>query len=681
MKTRINLFGTLLLVAFVTMGAKLTTDNTAIIGDGNPANDKLIDLSDGQIKWDSATSKLQFSNDDGLNFTQIGSGGNGGGGINLFTSDDNPGFEQGDPPSSWTNSGATFAAELGSPGFGSQSGSWDASATSQTLDSALKAVPSGLEDRHCTAGFQYKWLGNAGDLKFQVIDSGASLLAEKDIIVTTDWQKEVLAFDCPSGESIRIRIISTADAAVLLIDEAEIGQSNLIQISQTQLVAHAHYANTANCVWGRTSATLGDFAADSDCPAITVDSSTQAVDTADNDLPDIDFDSLVLGNYLVEVVLTASHSGATLATDSYRLSDGTTNGAQCASTQQINTDEMSVACSMVFSSISGAVNFKLQGATDLGTDAQIVNDAQGTELVWKVWKIPGAAVETLTFETTALSWSGYHDSTCQWSRTNTALGDPADDASCNLVESTNTGFGVVAAVGSTGPAISFTPKRTGNYYVCVNATLGILTAGANANVFMSLTDGTTVIADADREIYNGGVVDESSTTSVCGIYSVTSLVSTIIKIQTAADANAVILGSISGGTARSSIEWTIFAIDQQFPAPVFTELENKISGRESGLIEVSALILNSGTPTVDSEFGGNWVDSLTDHAVGQTSVNIAVGIFSQTPHCFLQGVDSEGSPNIDTTTPISSTVVRVLTEIAASGTDSYKDFYIKCRGK
>lgn len=72
---RINIwfFITVLLIATLLIAASIS-DNILRIGDGNPANDKLINMSDGQIKWNQATSTLQFSNNGGGLFQDVSAG-------------------------------------------------------------------------------------------------------------------------------------------------------------------------------------------------------------------------------------------------------------------------------------------------------------------------------------------------------------------------------------------------------------------------------------------------------------------------------------------------------------------------------------------------------------------------------------------------------------------------------
>ena len=100
-------------------GAKIFRDDVLRVGDGNNTDKEIIfdvgasNDDNPRLKWDSATSKLQFTNDN-TNVFDIGSGsGSGGGGINTV---DNPGAENG--TANWSNSGtgsfstSTVAAEV-----------------------------------------------------------------------------------------------------------------------------------------------------------------------------------------------------------------------------------------------------------------------------------------------------------------------------------------------------------------------------------------------------------------------------------------------------------------------------------------------------------------------------------------------------------------------------------------
>lgn len=62
-------------------------------------------------------------------------------------------------------------------------------------------------------------------------------------------------------------------------------------------------------------------------------------------------------------------------------------------------------------------------------------------------------------------YSGYHDSTCSFARTNVAFGAFTADASCALVQRQASGI-AAAATGSVLPSLALTLPATGTYYIC-----------------------------------------------------------------------------------------------------------------------------------------------------------------------------------------------------------------------
>lgn len=415
-KRNFSILGWLLFIAVVAMGAKIT-DNLLIVGDQNAGVDKEIQMGDGRIKWDQAASKMQFSNDQGTSFKDIGSGaGGGGGGITLFDSDDNPDFEAvGLSP--WAASGGSFTIESGSPGFGSQSGNFDASSASQNVDSSLKTIVSGLENRHCSAAMEMLYAaGSEGDYKFQVIDSGSSVLAEKDIEVTSEWAKQILTFTCPASESMRIRITSTADGGELLFDNAELGQVGFSNISQTQLYAAIRYDETASCRWTRDNASFGAFSTDADCPAPTLEGGVGTVDLTDDDLPTMVLPDLPPGLYQGIFRFRISHSStANLNMGILPRAEGTTsfNGAECGHEITVSTHGAHIphlSCRITFELTDMQTTTLTLHGFETGTGGMFIeNDNNGENLAIELYKFPTSSAESVNLVTVGFSYDGYID--------------------------------------------------------------------------------------------------------------------------------------------------------------------------------------------------------------------------------------------------------------------------------
>ena len=220
-------------------------DNTFKIGEES-GQDIDIQMGGGRFKWNDSTSKLQFSNDSGVSSRDIEAGGEGAAVINIL---ENPDFEIGSPPTSWTASGGTYIAETSTPGFNNQSGSWDSNGTSQTLDSDFETVPLGLEARPCNAVIQYKYdSGSLGDYKLQAIGNSAGLLVEKDLDTTTDWASDQIFFTCPSTDSIKIRIISdVANPGIILVDNAVLGKTDLTNSLDIKVESYDDTATYSTC--------------------------------------------------------------------------------------------------------------------------------------------------------------------------------------------------------------------------------------------------------------------------------------------------------------------------------------------------------------------------------------------------------------------------------------------------
>ncbi len=223
-------------------------------------------------------------------------------------------------------------------------------------------------------------------------------------------------------------------------------------------------------------------------------------------------------------------------------------------------------------------------------------------------------------DTLANSWSGYHDNTCSWARTNTAFGDPTADATCSFSEITNQNFGTVASYTSGGnnlPGIVFTPKRAGKYFVC-------------AHFFMdsSTTTGKNILVDGSVTIATGGNPGSSVPihNMLCGIVTASSTSSKTVAIQTASTSGSTTVGSAS--YARS-VDWNIFAIDQQLPAPL---LVNSVVSKYSGVVGTEHAEINCDAASALTQNPGSWLSAIGNRSTASCALTIAGGVFSATPY-------------------------------------------------
>ncbi|MBL6989685.1 MAG: hypothetical protein ISR65_07900 [Bacteriovoracaceae bacterium] len=65
------------------------------------------------------------------------------------------------------------------------------------------------------------------------------------------------------------------------------------------------------------------------------------------------------------------------------------------------------------------------------------------------------------------------------------------------------------------------------------------------------------------------------------------------------------------------------------------------SGSQNIVIYSAHITFSSGTPSVNTELGGDWIDSLTDNATGNTTVTFKTGAFNGTdvPNCTVSSAN------------------------------------------
>jgi hypothetical protein len=411
---------------------------------------------------------------------------------------------------------------------------------------------------------------------------------------------------------------------------------------------------------------------DADCPGPTVEfnQGPGTLQATDFDSPKFQINNLPPGRYEVGFLSHAINSGA--AFSALAITDGTTTSGQSGAGWSTTATQFHAVGNFSYIS-SGNRTFELQVSSAAGA-VTIDNNAGNQRLYFYIKRYPTSSAEALTLETTGSSWSGYHDNTCSWARTNTALGDPTADASCALVESTNRGFGTVSTSGSVLPAITFSPKIPGIYYACASfsASNSVSSTGV-----ARLWDGTNILAEGSN---SWSAASLSSQYKLCGTISFSSISSKTLSIQTATQSGTITVAAIS--PARSAVEWSIYPISQQFPAPVFTELQNNMKAGGNGYRTLTAFIDNSGTPTVSRE-DGDWISSLTDNGVGDVTINFTGGTFSATPNCFLLCYATAGagcSITAQNTTPATNSLLRTIAFSTTTASAIDRPFYISCTG-
>lgn len=615
----LNLFT--ILSAFIfsaTAFAAGTTDNTFKLGKG--ASDKKIIFDRGAgsanpaVKWDEASSKLQFAND-GADFKDFGSGpGGGGGGVNLLA--DNPGFEDG--TTGWTASGGSFTASAVDPLFGLQSGVFNASALSQTLTSTAYAMPVGLQGGNCLIATGYVYASGAdGDYFVQAWD-GTTVLAEQSLAVSATSATAYLGFECPSSGTVAVRYIAkVADPGDLKVDGPSLSAglihlgSNILlaQVSQAVVYGTLRYEGIASCDWAVSSSTFANFPADTDCNNAVV---TGRVSAPGTKIPGIVLTDLPPGTYVVRAI-GAFYNSNNAGQGQFRLSDGTNNGSHNGVWGDIS--------GVMVPQISGIFTYETTGTRTIQIQARhdtpsnmFVRNTLNNQLTFEVYRYPTQTQTVLGgLDTMSLYWDGTHNNNCQWTTTSGSFVDPSPDATCTLQERKSRGFGSVSSALSGGnplPGVVVTFPKVGIYQVCARPVIGNNTNGQWTSY--QLLDGATQIATTGQ-YYSQAFVNSYG--SMCGTVDVTAAnQAKTLKIQFKTSAGST--GYIGQGTDwEKAIEWSILYVSQSFPMPHLTELplneavilkDVQPSGTASGTFTAGSYVTRV-LNTVENPSGHTWV--------------------------------------------------------------------------
>lgn len=285
----------------------------------------------------------------------------------------------------------------------------------------------------------------------------------------------------------------------------------------------------------------------------------------------------------------------------------------------------------------------------------------------------GTATNTSQIYQSPSLWSGYHDSTCSFARTNTAYGDPTADATCALVQRQNVNFGSVVTASSAGsalPGIVFTPNIIGQYMICAMSYAAPNITAVAATLGIQLVDNSS--AQVSESVESGLVSTDYQSFPNCTLLNIGAITSQTIKLQTKASAGTVTLG----GNGGSAVEWTIMQVSPQTNMPQITN--SVASPATNGVKLASAKIANpSGTCSVSTQ-DGTWISSVSHPATGACTINYST--FSVAPVCQCTCSDTGASGlfcNVRAE-PSTSTAAFRCFNTAGSGVDS--NMYVTCVG-
>lgn len=635
--------------------------------------------------------------------------------VNLIV---NPNFES--RTSRWLKTGSsTFSIESASPIEGSYSAIWNASATGEFFRSSTYTIPVGLRGVSCQAQMRYLWnTGTSGHIIMNV-DDGTDNIAQLSLEPTSGSVPRTaqISFTCPTSGTLRFELESTANADAITLDQVFIGGGrNQLQISQAEATFNGYYPPTSGCNGSFNSTSLADVTGNGACPAITVVQSAQTPNTADNDNAwFLGFPSLKPGIYRVTVRGQFSNSSVN-ANAVMRLRDSTGQfGTPQYRQDAANGIEQAfdIQGTFVYSTTQTGVSFLLQGAEDGSGAVTLLNDLGGVaaqrSTQWTVERFPLGSADALTLETTGWFFDGnIGGDIVDLTTGNVATYATMTNASLDLVLNpgsvtgriacnANPSTGLTCAVGSEEVGVSVEIPQVGLYEACFSFSHHANVSGPSGDVATTFQ----VVRTAD---ISAGIVEEGKSRTThnvfdntgnmlsrvpvrsCGTFNITSAGRHAFRLyyeqQVAGTVNSSgVYADRNAAQGQQDVHITIRPLTQQLPAPVFTDVKQKMNAAFSDMYSFAALVAyNGGVPgsTGTIQQGGTWLASFTDNGVGDTTATFT-SPFVVAPSCICT-VENAAAQRLCVVKSTTTTTVRTLTTNVDGTTVGDEPYHLICMG-
>lgn len=587
-------------------------------------------------------------------------GGGGGGGVNFLANGD---FEVG-PTTSWTlGSGVTAAADTTNFIGGKQSAQLTlASTNGDVISQDVTKACSGINLEHTI------WVKTSLTTLQACSKQGASEIQCQSISSNDNWAPISFNSVCPASGTIGIKIKSTSSTSgTVNVDLGYVGTArNIGSVSQASVIATATQPGAVNCIFNENSSTSEtnyvDIGTAGSCAsAWTTTGIATAVGATSHQ---VTLTGIPAGDLEVTFNGLAYVNGNGVC--NFQVSDGTTTAFAGSSYANPTGGGGPGPMVAVFRNYAGGTKtFKLQASDNFAGSCDIGNNASGRSIDWVFKRYPTSTQQAVNINLQPAYYSGYHDGTCSWSRTNTAYGAFTADASCSLVGRKSSGITAVAT-GSTLPALALTLPTPGKYMVC--AKVAVFGSGATQHS-VRLTDGTNVLVQGSDN--SNAEPDEKN---LCGILDA-STTSATVSLEAASTSGSVVVqhNGISGG--GEAITWNIWPVGQNYNVPIIV---GSVSSNSIGAERIERVKLsNTGAACNIGLQSGSWVTACARNSAGDVTATIATGIFSATPNCLV--TPTSGSGNVTTrTATLSTTSVQIQT--ASAGTPSDANIDVICMG-
>lgn len=624
----------------------------------------------------------------------------------------NSGFESG--KGGWTASGGDTITHVTSGTnllIGKGSLTWDSAGAGRILTHQAVTIPKGLYAGNGLCSYLIQVPSGTATHLLRAYD-GVNVIASQTIVSMTTPVVSALNFQMPSSGTVQCQLVSVnANEPLIAIDSSWGGAAtNLREVNQATIVGVAKIAGTSNCRPSRTSATMGAFTADTDCPGPTVIQNVGPgiIQTTDTDLPRFTVNGLQPGTYLVRMTFPqfGSNAGENV---NYTITDGTTSSPSIGMMVPATQRGAPISIEGFFTySTAGNKTFEIYGSATVGS-ANIDLDGVPTDLEFSITRFPTAAQTVFYPET----YNWLVDATITGA--NPSLGTTSvtsyteiTDASLTLVNeatgnltaqipcsTTNASSGTTCSAGSESVGVAFTIPTAGSVEACVSFSHDLYVDTSTdeiQSVFQIVetpNNAQTISQEGKSKVQSGtyaaAIIQNVFPHRLCGTFAFTSAGQKTLRLMYEQSISGTITSNMINADANANygqrnIHWTVRPINQSIAVPV---LVGSVTNSGTGTVRTEAANINcdSGSAITSQLNGSSWVSSVGNISGGTCAITFATGAFTSAPYCVVTGSTANSSPRtfgVNTVTSSGLNVDCIITSIATDCTA--EDFNIVCVG-
>jgi hypothetical protein len=454
---------------------------------------------------------------------------------------------------------------------------------------------------------QYK--GGDANLTLQVLDGSDVVQASKALIASTGTITDGINFVCPSSGQLRVRILASADAAAIAVDQVHLGEpTNLTNVSQAEVLLRAQRTGSDQSILS-TSATPLQWNTATIDPYSGLNTST-GVYTAKK-----------AQQIYVSVRVYLQGYNAAEANEIAVRKNGT---ATCRFTQ------IATAATEVNNTISGCLISVIVGDTIDVTSATVVEagylfdgDSSTNKSGFEILGLPNTGEISIRPDQSGLTpWQSV-TFTGSWN-TNTTytgyvkrVGDTAH-------------FQVRLAMSGAPNSAALTLNLPSGYVV---DTAKVFASGANENLGHVTIQDSGTAQYFGRVAYNSTTVVSIRTAGAASTYADLTNVTQAVPIPTIAN----------GDTFFAEFSVPIVGWSYTMPAPL---LVGSVTSNAVGAlrIEYAQITPLSGASCTVSNESSDWLGATTPVAVGACTVAINASTFSSAPICQVTSANTNTAP-------------------------------------